>query len=146
MLRLLSLQRISSKQFTHGPFATHSRKQSFRESKASLQVSRRRAQSQQANFELQQSVNEQFGSRQRRYGHERRCMQHAAEDLMYGRAQRAARRDGQAGQSYTTAKDRAAEMATARQLLQLQESTRRLMKKGKTSRTESFRALKRWSR
>ncbi|KPI84117.1 hypothetical protein ABL78_6833 [Leptomonas seymouri] len=145
MFRLSSIWRISSKQLAHGPLSTHSRKQSFRESKASLQVSRRRSQMQQANFELQQEVNQQIGLRQHLYASERRSMRHAAENLMYGRAHRAERRDGQAGRFHTTVKDRASEMAMARQLLQMQESTRRLMKKGKTMRTEMFRAQKRRS-
>jgi hypothetical protein len=146
MLRHSWLWRISAKQLDHGPFATHSRKQSYRESKAALQVSRRRAQTQKTNFELQQALNQQFGAQQRQYAAGRRSLQRAAEDLMYGRAHRAERRTGQAGQTYTTARDRAEEMATARQLLQMQESTRRLMKKGKVARTDLFRAHKRWSR
>lgn len=146
MLRISSFWHISAKQFARGPLATHSRKQSFRESKASLQISRRRAQTQQVNFEVQQAVNQQFGLRQRHFARERRSMQHAAEDLMYGRAHQAERKSGHAGRHYITAQDRADEMATARQLLQMQESTRRLMKKGKTTRTESFRAEKRWCR
>ncbi|GET86207.1 hypothetical protein, conserved [Leishmania tarentolae] len=137
---------LSSKQLTHGPLATHTRKQSFRQSKTALQMSRLRSQTQRTNFHLQQKLNQDFGARQRCFAQERRSMQRAAEDLMYDRAYHAARRDGRAGQAYRTTKDRGAEMATARQLLQMQESTRRLMKNGRAQRTESFRAQKQWNR
>lgn len=109
-------------------------------------MSRLRSQTQRANFNLQQELNQDFGARQHAFAQGRLSMQRAAEDLMYDRAYRAQRHGGRAGQVYRTTKDRAAEMATARQLLQMQESTRRLMKKGRTQRTESFRAQKQWNR
>ncbi|CAG9569393.1 conserved hypothetical protein [Leishmania major strain Friedlin] len=146
MLRLTFALRLSSKQLSHGPLATHTRKQSFRQSKTALQVSRLRSQTQRANFNLQQELNRDFGARQYAFAQGRRSMQRAAEDLMYDRAYRAERHRGRAGEVYRTTKDRAAEVATARQLLQMQESTRRLMKKGRTQRVEAFRAQKQWNR
>lgn len=146
MLRFSSLWRISAKQFANASQSAHTRKQNFRETKASLQVSRKRAQAQRATFDIQQDVNQRFGMRQNNFAHERRSLQKAAEDLMYSRRHRAEQRSGRAGQHYVTARDRAEEMATARQLLQMQESTRKAMRKGKTERTEWFRAQKQWSR
>ncbi|KAG5485804.1 hypothetical protein LSCM1_07217 [Leishmania martiniquensis] len=146
MLRFTITLSLSSRQLSHGPLATRTPKQSFRQSKAALQVSRMRSQAQRANFSLQQRLNQEFGALQHAFAQGRRSMQHAAEDLMYDRAYRTERRDGRAGQVYRTTKDRAEDMATARQLLHMQESTRQLMKKGRTRRTESFRALKKWNR
>ncbi|KAG5506937.1 hypothetical protein JIQ42_07656 [Leishmania sp. Namibia] len=146
MLRLTIILCLSSRQLANGPLATHTRKQSFRQSKAALQISRMRSQGQRANFTLQQKLNQEFGALQHTFARGRCSMLRAAEDLMYDRAYRAERRDGRAGQVYRTSKDRAEEMATARQLLHMQESTRQLMKKGRTLRTESFRARKKWNR
>ncbi|CBZ24124.1 conserved hypothetical protein [Leishmania mexicana MHOM/GT/2001/U1103] len=146
MLSFTFALRLSSKQLSHGLLPTHTRKQSFRQSKTALQMSRLRSQTQWENFKLQQELNQEFGARQHTFAQGRRSMQRAAEDLMYDRAYRVERRDRRAGQVYRTTKDRAAEMATARQLLQMQEGTRRLMKKGRTQRTESFRAQKQWNR
>ncbi|CAM37165.1 conserved hypothetical protein [Leishmania braziliensis MHOM/BR/75/M2904] len=146
MFRLTFPLCLSSKQLSHGPLATHTHKQSFRQSKEALQTSRRRSQTLRTNFSFQQKLNQEFGARQHTFAQERRSMQGAAEDLMYDRAYHAERRGGRAGRVYRTAKDRAAEMATARELLHMEENTRRLMKKGRTQRTELFRAQRQWSR
>ncbi|KAG5510824.1 hypothetical protein JKF63_07896 [Porcisia hertigi] len=142
MLRFTLALCLSSRQLSDGALATHTLKQNFRQSKVALQKSRLRSQTQRSNFYVQQQLNREYGARQHIFAEGRRSMQGAAEDLMYDRAYRVGRRGGTAGQVYRTAKDRAAEMATARQLLQMQESTRRLMRKGRTQRTESFRVQK----
>lgn len=146
MLRLTLLWCISAKQLARGSLSAHSRKQNFRQTKTALYTSRLRAQTQRANFDLQQEINQAFGEQQRGYAHGRHAMQHAAEDLMYDRAHHAARRAGAAGSVHRTTRDRAADLATARELLHMQESTRRLMKRGRTQRTDAFRAQKQWNR
>lgn len=144
MFRGCSFLLLSIRQFANNT-TTRSVKQRHRGTKAAALVSQRRAGVQRQNFEFQQHLNQQFGAQQKYLAVRRQEMRRAAEDLMQGGARKRAQRTGDASHVHHSAQSRAAELATARQILGMNEATRREMKRGRGARTEVFRSHKRWS-
>lgn len=143
MLRLTTLRCLSSKTGNGaGEWAAHRTKQRFRLSPQALQQSRQRFQTQKRSYELQQSLNKQFGEQQKHMAGQRKNLEKAAYDLAMGnRKQR--RQSENASHTYVRPQERAEQLATARHLLMLEEATRKEMKRGRGRRTEAFRAMKR---
>lgn len=125
-----------------GEWVAHRTKQSFRLSSRALQQSRQRFQRQKESFQLQQSLNQQFGGQQQYYARQRKDLEGAAYGLAVGHNKQ--RRQAQNARNvHVSAERRAEDLATARHLLMMKEALRKEMKRGKGRRVEAFRSAKR---
>lgn len=145
MLRFTTLLRLSQ-----GPggkaWSAQRPKSAHRLSKGALQQSRARHHVHNESFAIQQRLNQELGWQQRQHARARRSLEASAVDLMYDRGGGGStrRQGGNRSHEYRPPQARAAELATARQLLQLSEATRREMKRGRQRRNAAFRAEKSW--
>lgn len=133
LLRLTRPLFLNRSSYTKG-FGVHCMKQTYRQTKESKFDARLRAQHQRERFSEQQSINQAFGEQQRAHAKVRRQLTSQAYGILSEASSKAPLRP----------QDRADKMAAARHLLQLQEVSRKEMKRGRTRRTEAFRSTKRW--
>jgi len=143
MLRFFALLRVSLPAGAGGgrAWVPQRAKHAHRFSKDALQQIRTRHHVQRANTAIRQQLNEEYGYQQRQHVQTRRSLDRIAADIVADRSHKHAQDKSQV---HRTASARAEEMAAARQVLQLSEATRREMKRGRTYRTNAFRAEKKW--